>query len=191
MRSFFTLALLLGSSLAPAIQAQTVPRPASELEIRPVNGKPMLLSSLRGKVVIVEFLITTCPHCQHEAQLLSKLNTEYGPRGFQVVGVALDGNLLPGIAPGVVGNFIRDHRVNFPVGYSEQPPALNFLGISSIERWVVPQVAIIDRKGVIRAQTPAAGAERFQKEDFLRSQIEPLLKETAAKQTTTVKKGAS
>ena len=49
-----------------------------------------------------------------------------------------------------------------------------------MERWVVPQMALIDRKGVIRYQTPALGAEEVQNEAWLRGKILELLKEPAA-----------
>ena len=80
------LPLLLFSSLI----AQTVPRPAPELVINFPGGKQTLISSYRGKVVLCEILFTTCPHCQHESQLVSKLYQEYGARGFQPVGLAIN-----------------------------------------------------------------------------------------------------
>jgi hypothetical protein len=97
-----------------------------------------------------------------------------------MLGVAIDSNLLPGMVQPVVSNFIRDHKVNFPVGYAPADSALGFLGISTMERWAVPQLAIIDKKGMIRAQTPPQSDAKFQQEDFLRAQIEMLLKESAA-----------
>jgi hypothetical protein len=54
---------------------------------------------------------------------------------------------------------------------------MNFLGISAIERFVVPQVVWIDRKGMIRAQTPALGDEKQLSEAYWREMIDNLLKE--------------
>jgi peroxiredoxin len=162
------LSLLVLASLV----AQTVPRPAPELVINFPGGKQTLLSSYKGKVVLCEILFTTCPHCQHESQLVSKLHQEYGTRGFQPLGLAI--NPMAGM---LVGDFIRDYHVSFPVGFSERDPALAFLGIDPYVRWAVPQVVIIDKKGVIRAQTPPLSDEKFQDENWLRQQIEPLLKE--------------
>jgi hypothetical protein len=56
---------------------------------------------------------------------------------------------------------------------------LSFLGLSLIERFVVPQVVVIDRKGQIREQTepnPNAPAP-LQNEQHLRATIEKLLSE--------------
>ncbi len=84
-RRLFALAFALGLSF-PALFGAEVPRPAPELVIRQVNGKQLLLSQYRGKVVALEFLQTTCPHCQTCSALLNKMYQEYGPRGFQPIG---------------------------------------------------------------------------------------------------------
>ena len=180
----FVLAAALGISGA-VFAAPPVPRPSPEFVIAlpPVNsGKQLLLSQFKGKVVALEFLFTTCPHCQHEAGLLTKLYRELGPRGFEPVGVGI--NPMAGM---LVPDFVRDYQVGFPVGYSERDPALGYMGISVMERWVVPQLLLIDRKGVIRYQTPALGAEEVQNEAWLRGKIEELLKEGAPASTTSKK----
>jgi peroxiredoxin len=168
-----SLGLLLAS--VPALFAAPVPRQSPEFVIHHPGGKQSLLSSYKGKVVVLQFIFTTCPHCQTTSQLLSKLNTEYGSKGFQPIGVAINP-----MAMMLVNDFIRNYRVNFPVGSSEQGPALSYLQIGGADRWVVPQIAIIDKKGVIRHQTPPGGDERLSTEQFLRTEIEKLLKEGTA-----------
>jgi hypothetical protein len=44
---------------------------------------------------------------------------------------------------------------------------------------VVPQIVWIDRKGVIRSQTPSLGDSKLLTEDYWREMIETLLKEPA------------
>src|SRR5260370_23411969 len=77
---------------APFLRAETpaVPRPAPDFTIQFPGGQTMQLSSFRGKVVALEFLFTTCPHCAHASQVFSKLSTEYVPKGFQPLGVAFN-----------------------------------------------------------------------------------------------------
>ena len=53
---FFLLGFAL--SLAPAAAA-TVPRPSPEFAIRMPDGRQLLLSSFKGKVIVLEFLFTT------------------------------------------------------------------------------------------------------------------------------------
>jgi hypothetical protein len=55
---------------------------------------------------------------------------------------------------------------------------LSYLGVSDIESWVVPQIAIIDRKGMVRAQSAARGTTELQTEDYLRKYLGELLTES-------------
>ncbi|HLJ13048.1 MAG TPA: TlpA disulfide reductase family protein [Bryobacteraceae bacterium] len=159
-------------ALAPLASAVNLPRPTPEFAVQMPGGKQILLSSFRGKVVLVQFLYTTCPHCQATSQMLTKLSNEYSSRGVQVVGVAF--NEMAGM---LVPDYVKDYHVAFPVGFSPRDPVLAYLGLSPMERFVVPQIVLIDKKGDIRFQSPPLGDERLQDETYLRQQIEMLLKE--------------
>jgi peroxiredoxin len=188
MRSLRTLAVFLGFAVFAGFAAQ-VPRQSPELVINYPGGKQALLSTYKGKVVLLEFIFTTCPHCQVTSQMVSKLQTEFGAKGFQALAVAVNPMALM-----LVNDFVRDFHINFPVGASERDPALRYLQINESDRWVVPQIVLIDRKGMIHAQTPPQGDEKMQDEANLRVQIEKLLqtggasagkKSPAAKKPTT------
>ena len=174
------VAVVLLSAMALTAASLPVPRHAPEFVIHMPDGSQMLLSSLRGKVVALLFVYTTCPHCQHDSQVFSKLYEEYGARGFQPVDVAFNdmANLF-------VKDFVKENKVTYPVGFSPKEPVLDYLGIPIIERYVVPQILWIDRKGTIRSQTPPMGEEKLLKETYWREMIETLLKEPA---TATKKK---
>jgi peroxiredoxin len=167
-------AILAALCSAPFLQAEmpAVPRPAPDFTIQFPGGQTMQLSSFRGKVVAIEFLFTTCPHCAHASQVFSKLNSEYGPKGFQPLGVAFNemSNML-------VPDFVKQNSVTYPVGFSPREPVLSFLSFSPVERLVVPQIVWIDRKGMIRSETPAQGDEKMLSEAYWREMIENLLKE--------------
>lgn len=53
---------------------------------------------------------------------------------------------------------------------------------------MVPQIAIIDRKGVIRAQSLASGSSELQTEAYLRKYLGELLKEGGPAKTATPSK---
>ncbi len=72
----------------------------------------MPLSSLRGKVVGLLFVHTTCPHCQHASQVFTKLYQEYKPRGFEAVDVAF--NTMANL---YVKDFVKDYQIGYPVGF--------------------------------------------------------------------------
>lgn len=168
------LPVIAASVLVSALSAEApvAPRRSPEFQLNFVGGEQKLLSSYRGKVVMIEFLFTTCPHCQHAAQVFSKLNSEYGSRGFQPLGVAW--NEMPNLA---IPDFIKANKVNYPIGFATRDAVMDYLGMSPNVRSVVPQIVWIDRKGMIRSQTPPIGDEKMLTEKYWREMIETLTSE--------------
>lgn len=169
-------ALVLSASFAFAAQ---IPRPAPELTFTLPNGQKELLSKHKGKVVLLEFILTTCPHCQDSARVISKLNTELGPRGLQPLAVAINEDAdLKG--------FISQYGVNYPLGKAHRDVAYSFMQHSVMQPgFYVPQVVLIDRTGVIRAQF--SGADSFvssNMEKNFRGAVEKLLNEAPPKSST-------
>lgn len=164
------------------------PYAAPDFVINLPDGKTLHTSSLRGKVVLVECLFTTCPHCQHASQVFSQLYKEYGSRGFQPVGAAFNEEVFAkDTTPAkVVNEFIQKFNVNYPVGWSDREKVLEFLGFSPFDRMVVPQMVWIDRKGMVRGKTLATGTDtEHYNETYWRQMIETLIKEPAGSAKST------
>ena len=184
-RVFFSIgiAILFVSTLAAADGNAALPRKAPELAFTVPNQGQKLLSQFRGKVVALELVYTTCPHCQHASQMMTKLQAEYGPRGFQAVDVAFNDN-----SDLLVENFAKDFQVGFPVGWAPRDQVLAFMNLSVMDRFVVPQLVLIDRKGMIHYMTPPLGDDTSLTEPVIRQRIEELL---ALGSGTTARKSAS
>ncbi len=169
-------AMLAAGATLPLLAGGPVPRPAAEFVIKLTDGKQLLLSGYRGKVVALEFLLTTCPHCKTCSSIMNKLYQELGAKGFQPLGVAF--NPMAGM---FVADYIKELKLTFPVGFAEREPVLGFLQHSVLERMLVPQLVIIDRQGVIRAQH-AGDSPFFQdEENNLRTLVADLLKDPGGK----------
>lgn len=152
------------------------PRKAPELAFTVPGQGQKLLSQYHGKVVALEFIFTTCPHCQAASRVMTKLQQELGSRGFQAIDVAINDN-----ADLLVDNFVKDYQVGFPVGWTSRDQMLTFMGFSLAERFVVPQLVLIDRKGIVRYQTPALADDAYGKlmnEDVVKQHIEELLSQS-------------
>jgi hypothetical protein len=81
----------------------------------------------------------------------------------------------------LVPGFIKQNGIDFPVGYGDAYlPIMNFMGFSVMDRPVVPLVVVIDKKGMIRAQSPPEGDANLGDEGYLRAFITNLLNEPAA-----------
>ncbi len=170
--SVAAFAFLFASLLA---NAQQVPRPAGEFAINLPNGGQALLSQYSGKVVVLVFMSTTCPHCQHTTQVLSGLQREYGPRGVQFLGAAFNPD-----AASLVPAFIAQFKPTFPVGSASRDSVMEYEQASLAKPNYVPEVLFIDRHRVIRAQY--SGADDFFKdqEKNIRAMLDSLLKEPVA-----------
>src|SRR5580704_10579839 len=123
MRSLILCSALaaLGVSVYAASQ---IPRPAQQLDIVDGAGKHQLLSSYKGKVVVVQFLLTTCPHCQKFSQILTKAQAEYGPRGFQALGAAVNE-----ATPQMAKDYAAKFAPNFPVGPLAEDAVFPFMSM--------------------------------------------------------------
>ncbi len=162
--------VFLGMSLLAADAANI--RKAPELAFTIPGQGSKLLSQYRGKVVALEFIFTTCPHCQAASRLMTKLQNEYGPRGLQVLDIAVNQN-----ADLLVENFQKEFQTSFPVGWTQMGQMESFMGFSP-GRFVVPQLVLIDRDGYIHYQTPAtedANWDKLMKEETIRRHIDELL----------------
>jgi len=103
-----------------------------------MNGKPMQLSDLRGKVVVLNFWFSTCPPCIEEAAALNRLHTQISPQGGMVLGVDVNDSEAD------YQRFLREHSVNFPTFL--EPDDKIHLAYGST---VFPETYIIDRSGRI------------------------------------------
>ncbi len=157
-----------------------LPRKAPELAFTVPGQGDQLLSQTRGKVVALEFILTTCPHCQAASRLMSQLQRDYGSRGFQALDIAINGvddGRTPAQANELVQTFANNFQTAFPVGWIPREQMLAFTGFSITNRFVVPQLVIIDRKGMIRYQTPPLGDQIQMQEATIKQRVEELLAE--------------
>jgi thiol-disulfide isomerase/thioredoxin len=175
--------LIIGLMLASGLSlhaAAPIPRVAPEFKIHEPSGKDVMLSAQKGKVTVIQFLFTWCGHCQATAQWLSKMQTELGPKGVEVYGVAFNDEVLTKDTAAnnkLVSAFSQ--YASFPVGIvTTKDPVLRFLGLSVMDAYGVPQLVVIDKKGAIRAQTPLRpGAGSIVEERVMRETVNKLLGE--------------
>jgi len=91
------------------------------------------------------------------------------------LGIAFNGEAEA--KPDIIRDFAASNNLNFPVGAASREAVIAYLGISIMERFVVPQIVILDRNGVIRAQSEFMGSSELQDETYLRHFLGELLDE--------------
>ncbi|MBO0797721.1 MAG: TlpA family protein disulfide reductase [Blastocatellia bacterium] len=81
--------------------------------LAPSNKAEMRLSSLRGRLVLLDMFWSQCPHCEEHAPHVVEYYNQYKQRGFTVLGLATD---RPDRSDDVK-NFMRKAKITYPVGF--------------------------------------------------------------------------
>ncbi len=129
--------LMAGCSSPAASLAPDDPRlgqPAPDFVLPDLNGEPVRLSDLRGRVVLVNFWGTYCPPCKEEMPELQRLYETYGPAGFTVLAVDVE-------EPASTVRAFRDrYDLTFPVLLSDDASVNPTFGIRALPTsWLVDQ----------------------------------------------------
>ena len=63
---------------------------APDIQMSTPEGKTLLLSSLKGKIVLIDFWASWCKPCREENPYLVKTYHHFKQKGFEILGVSLD-----------------------------------------------------------------------------------------------------
>jgi thiol-disulfide isomerase/thioredoxin len=138
--------------------------PVPLVDLATLDGGRLNLSSLKGRVVLVNFWATWCGPCRAEIPELDLLQHDLDARGLSVIGVAWDDT-----ADGV-REFQKEIPQNYKVLLGGEDVQDKFAGVRSL-----PTTFVIDREGRIRQRIIGA-RDRSQFEAAVR----PLLDEASA-----------
>jgi thiol-disulfide isomerase/thioredoxin len=111
------------------------------LALPDADGTEQRMDQWRGKVVIVNFWATWCAPCREEMPEFIKAQKDLGPKGLQIVGIAVD-------QPDKVRQFAAEIGVNYPtlVGGFGAMELSKTLGNTVM---ALPFTVIVDRQGGI------------------------------------------
>ena len=137
--------------------------PAPDVQFTKLDGSPLRLKDLRGRVVLLNFWATWCIPCRSEIPSLSAMQKDFDSRGLSVIGVSYDDTA------DLVQQFQKDIPQSYQVVLGGREVG------ADLPAAPLPTTYIIDREGRIREKIIG---ERTRTQ--FESSIKPLLEESQA-----------
>jgi thiol-disulfide isomerase/thioredoxin len=134
-----SLALVLATAALARAEVKTG-QPAADFAGTTLAGAPLKLSSLRGKVVLVDFWASWCEPCKRELPLLDKLAPKLRAHGIEIVAVNIDDDSKN------ASDFVSSHGLHLTV-----VPDSGKKIVGAYEPPKMPSSFVVDKGGVVRA----------------------------------------
>jgi peroxiredoxin len=128
-------------------------KPAPAFTLETLQGKKISLANYKGKAVLVNFWATWCAPCKVETPWIIKLREQYGPQGFEVIGVSTDDldkddKKQNAEDKAEIAKFIENMHIDYPVVIDGDSISHPYGGIDAL-----PSSFFIDRSGKVIAAT--------------------------------------
>jgi len=126
---------------APTTAQAQIGAPAPDFTMNDIDGKPFTLSSLKGKVVMIDFWATWCPPCIRSIPEAKSIWNTYKNKNFVLLGISLDKDL------DTWKDYVKEQQMSWMQvadGNFWDNKAAMLYGIGSI-----PSVWILDQNGNI------------------------------------------
>jgi len=106
----FTLILGIALLLPHCVQKETEPVFAPDFTLRTLDDQEIILSKLRGKVVLLDFWATWCGPCRESIPHLVQIYKTYQQKEFEIIGMNVDRGDVSG-----VHRFVKSMDIPYPV----------------------------------------------------------------------------
>ncbi len=117
---------------------------APDFTLNTMEDKPLKMSSLRGKILLIDFWASWCGPCRRENPAVVALYDKYKNKGFEILGVSLD-QAKDRWQQAVQTDGLKWQHVSDLKGWQNEVAAL--YGVRSI-----PQTVLLDKNGRIIAR---------------------------------------
>jgi len=159
LKPLMLLALLALGTFAFAARADV--GDTAKLKTVLLDGKPVTMDQLKGKVVMVNFWATWCPTCKAEMPQWQKFYDTYKEKGFELIAVSIDDDEK------LLRSVCKERGYNFPVAWRYDDKTDDNFG----DVIATPTLYVVDKNGKV-AWTKRGRVTAAQ----LQEVVEPLLK---------------
>ncbi len=92
LRKLFISLFAIGITVAGNTQTPNIGNPVYDISLPTQRGDTLKLSTLKGKVVLLDFWASWCPPCRNANRDMGKLYSAYKTKGFEIYSVSIDDN---------------------------------------------------------------------------------------------------
>lgn len=120
-----------------------------DFKVTTLDGKPLALADLKGKVVIVDFWGTWCPPCREEIPSFIELKKQFGDK-LEVVGMTWEHGQGGDEGAAKVKKFCQDFKVEFNYPLTLVTDRAELQKVPDFKAF--PTTLFIDKQGRVRAK---------------------------------------
>ena len=138
-------AYLLGAPIPGLNPGDTAPELAgtradgTAFQLTDLDGNPVRLADLRGKVVWLNFWASWCPPCQSETPILRRMDEAYRERGLALIGVQVQQTVADG------QRYVQTYGLGYRIGADVSGDVFRTYKV-----FALPTQFFIDASGIVR-----------------------------------------
>ena len=143
---------MIAAILLASILGKPVPEWPAKSAALWVQGEPLTLGALRGKVVLIRFFMESdCPHCRATAPTLNEFHDEFAGQGLVVIGMYTPKPKPRAVTADEVRGYVTAYGFKFPVAIDADWGALHRLWLDRVKDADFTSASLlIDRHGILR-----------------------------------------
>jgi len=141
VRLIFCLCAAASAAQSPVTATSLLHKEAPQFVRTDFENRKLDLHALRGKVVLLDFWATWCASCQLEMPRFAAWQSQFGPRGFEVIGISMDDD------PALARKLYKKLKLNYPVAMGDEQLGQLYGGVLGL-----PLTFLIDAQGNVQAE---------------------------------------
>jgi thiol-disulfide isomerase/thioredoxin len=110
------------------------------VQLLDLDGNPIRLADLRGKVIWLNFWASWCPPCQEETPVLRELHAELAPHGLELIAVSVQESTIDDVR-----RYAETYALDYTIGFDATSAIFK-----TYRAFGLPTQLFIDGDGVIR-----------------------------------------